>query len=88
MIEIISIEVLTCYAIIIAMGVIIFKAFSHPLSSIFNALNPFLRYRLVRNLAERINDLEMAKFMYEDDIKNLRNEIGRLKSLPKNARKK
>jgi sensor histidine kinase YesM len=85
MIEITNLGTVTCYAIIIAMGVIIFKALSYPLSNMFNALNPFLRYRLVRNLAERINDLEMAKFMYEDDIKNLQNEI---KSLKSNSRKK
>lgn len=43
---------------------------------------------VIKQLSERVNDLEMAKFMYEDDIKKLRSEIGRLKSLPKTARKK
>jgi|LakMenE18May11ns_1017448.scaffolds.fasta_scaffold9860742_5 sensor histidine kinase YesM len=85
MIEITNLGTVTCYAIIIAMGVIIFKALSYPLSNMFNALNPFLRYRLIKELIERINDLEMAKFMYEDDIKNLQNEI---KSLKSNSRKK
>ena len=75
MLDVNTMGVVTCYAIIIAMAVIVFKALQYPLTGIINAFNPFLRNRQVSNLMERINDLEMNRFMYEDDIKSLKKEI-------------
>jgi hypothetical protein len=88
MLEINSVGVITCYAIIIAMAILVFKAIQHPLTGIINAFNPFLRNRQFSNFYERISDLEMNKMCMEDDIRTLKKEIEKLKSLSKKSAKK
>lgn len=88
MIELNSIGVVTCYAVIIAMAVVVLKAFQHPLIGIINAFNPFLRNRQMGNLMERINELEMNKYSYEDDIRQIKAKIKELEKTTKVSRVK
>jgi sensor histidine kinase YesM len=75
MIDITILGGVTCYAIIIAMAVIIFKAFSYPLSKFFNAINPFGYIRRINQLSERVNELEMEKYNTNQEIQNIKKQL-------------
>jgi sensor histidine kinase YesM len=75
MIDITILGGVTCYAIIIAMAVIIFKAFSYPLSNFFNAINPFSYIRRINQLSERVNELEMEKYNTNQEIQNIKKQL-------------
>jgi hypothetical protein len=75
MIDITTLGEVTCYAIIIAMGVIIFKALSYPLSNFFNAINPFAYHRRINYLSERVNELEMEKYNTNQEIENIKKQL-------------
>jgi sensor histidine kinase YesM len=83
MLETTTLGTITCYAIIIAMAVIIFKTISYPLNNFINSINPFLRHRQIRQMLDRINDLEMNKFMYDQEINELKKEIKSIKAQKK-----
>jgi hypothetical protein len=67
-----NLEQITCVAIIIAMAVVIIKAFSYPLSNFFRAINPMIHYRMWQSLSNRVEDLNMEIFMLKDELKNLK----------------
>ena len=67
-----NLEIATCYAIIIAMGVVVIKAFHNPMSRILLSLNPFYYFRRMRSMEDRLNEHEM-------EIYDLKNELAQLK---------
>jgi hypothetical protein len=75
MIDISILGQVTCYAIIIAMAVIIFKAFSYTLSNFFYALNPFAYHGRIKHLTERVNELEMEKFNTNQEIESIKKQL-------------
>lgn len=87
MIELTTLGIITCYAIIIAMVGVLIKTFSYPLSNFFRALNPFVHYRLWQNMNTKTEDLNMDVFMLKGEIKDLKSEINKLKN-NKTAKKK
>jgi hypothetical protein len=87
MIELTTLGIITCYAIIIAMVGVLIKTFSYPLSNFFRALNPFVHYRLWQNMNTKTEDLNMDVFMLKGEIKDLKAEINKLKN-NKTAKKK
>jgi len=74
---------ITCYAVIIAMAIVVLKAINQPLNNLIESINPFNVNRRIRQMMDRINDLEMNKFMHDQDMIQLRKEIKELKSKKK-----
>jgi|688.fasta_scaffold69767_8 uncharacterized protein YlxW (UPF0749 family) len=80
MIELTTLGNITCYSIILAMAVVIFKAFSYPLSNFFRAINPFVHYRLWQGVSSRVDDINMDVFTLKQEIKDLKSELNKLKN--------
>ena len=88
-----TVEILTCIAIIIAMGVVVFKGLSYPISNFIRYINPFNRKR-INYLSEKIDKLVMQQeslsqglYYNEDNFKKLKSEIEKLKSEKKHSLK-
>jgi predicted PurR-regulated permease PerM len=69
-----TIEMFTCVAIIIAMGVVVFKGLSYPISNFIRYINPFNQKR-IDYLTEKIDKLEMQQYDNEDYFKKLKSRI-------------
>jgi predicted PurR-regulated permease PerM len=98
-----TIEMFTCVAIIIAMGVVVFKGLSYPISNFIRYINPFNQKRIdylsekidkLDYLSEKIDKLEMQQenlsqglYYNEDYFKKLKSEIEKLKSEKKHSLK-
>lgn len=50
------------------MAVVILKTISYPLNNFIDSVNPFNVSTKIRNMLDRINDLEMNKFMHDQDM--------------------
>lgn len=83
MIELTTLGSVTCFAIIIAMGVIVFKAFSYPLTSFFNAINPLYYRRRIMSLFEMLEDLRLDNYQLTQKLENLNEELKKIKSKAK-----
>ena len=88
-----TVEIFTCIAIIIAMGVVVFKGLSYPISNFIRYINPFNRKR-INYLSEKIDKLVMQQeslsqglYYNEDNFKKLKSEIEKLKSEKKHSLK-
>ena len=88
-----TVEMFTCIAIIIAMGVVVFKGLSYPISNFIRYINPFNRKR-IDYLSEKIDKLVMQQeslsqglYYNEDNFKKLKSEIEKLKSEKKHSLK-
>lgn len=69
-----QLEQITCIAIIIAMLVIVIKAFSYPLENLFRAINPFAHYRMWQSLNSRIDEQYSEIFDLKNQIKELKKD--------------
>jgi hypothetical protein len=87
MIELTTLGIITCYAIIIAMVGVLIKTFSYPISNFFRAINPFVHYRLWQSMSSRVEDINMDVFMLKQEIKDLKSELNKLRN-NKTAKKK
>lgn len=67
-----QLEQITCIAIIIAMAVVVIKAFSYPLTNFFRAINPLVHYRMWQSLSNRVEDLNMEIWELKSELKNLK----------------
>lgn len=72
-----TIEMFTCIAIIIAMGVVVFKGLSYPISNFIRYINPFNQKR-IDYLSEKIDKLEMQQYDNEDYFNKLKSQIEKL----------
>ena len=88
-----TVEMFTCIAIIIEMGVVVFKGLSYPISNFIRYINPFNRKR-IDYLSEKIDKLVMQQeslsqglYYNEDNFKKLKSEIEKLKSEKKHSLK-
>ena len=88
-----TVEIFTCIAIIISMGVVVFKGLSYPISNFIRYINPFNRKR-INYLSEKIDKLVMQQeslsqglYYNEDNFKKLKSEIEKLKSEKKHSLK-
>lgn len=87
-----TIEMFTCIAIIIAMGVVVFKGLSYPISNFIRYIHPF--QKRIDYLLEKIDKLKMQQenlsqglYYNEDNFKKLKSEIEKLKSEKKHSLK-
>lgn len=70
-----TLEQITCYAIVIAMAVIIFKAFSYPLGNFLNTINPFYYRRRFERMSQRLEEVEMERYNTNKEIIDLKKLI-------------
>jgi hypothetical protein len=78
MIQLTTLGNLTCYSIIIAMAIIVFKAFSHPISNFLKAINPFFIYKKIRNIEERLNEIEtLYNYEFKNEILDIKKRLNK-----------
>lgn len=83
MIELTTLGSITCFAIIIAMCVVVFKAFSHPLINFINAINPLYYRRRLISLYEMLEDLRLDNYQLTQKFENISDELKKIKSKAK-----
>lgn len=69
MIQLTTLGELTCYSIIIAMAIVIYKGLSQNVIYFIKSMIPFYANKRIKSIEERLNDIELL-YNYE-----FRNEI-------------
>lgn len=78
MIELTTLGALTCYSIIFAMAVIVFKAFSYPIANFLKSINPFFIYKKIRNIEERLNEIEtLYNYEFKNEILDIKKRLNK-----------
>jgi hypothetical protein len=78
MIELTTLGNLTCYSIIFAMAIIVFKAFSYQIANFLKAINPFFLYKKTRNIEERLNEIEtLYNYEFKNEILDIKKRLNK-----------